>query len=181
MINEIWKDIKGYEGIYKISNLGNVKSLNYNRKGKPKSLKPGVDTHGYFYVNLTKNGKTKTTKIHRLVAETFVDNSFKKPCVNHIDGNKKNNHHSNLEYCTYQENTIHAFKTGLQKPSMLGKFGKEHHGSVKINQYSLTGEFIRTWEGMNEAKRNLKISQGNISECCNKKRNSAGGYKWEYA
>ena len=97
-MKEIWKDIKGYEGLYKVSNLGNVKSLKINANIKPSKGRK------YIGVNLYKNGVTKTKSIHRLVAEHFIDNPNNKPCVNHIDCNRTNNKASNLEWCTYKEN-----------------------------------------------------------------------------
>ena len=96
---EIWKDIKGYEGLYQISNLGNVKSL----KNKI-YLKPSIHKKGYLHCGLSKKGKRKQCFIHRLVAETFIDNPYKLPCVNHKDCNPKNNKIENLEWCTYKDN-----------------------------------------------------------------------------
>ena len=118
---EIWKDIKGYEGLYQVSNEGRVKALSRvvkSRWGTPKPLKEKeireiVDSLGYSRLSLSKDGKVKAHKIHRLVAEAFLVGEGQ---INHIDGNKQNNHVSNLEFCTQQENNIHAQKTGL-KPS----------------------------------------------------------------
>jgi hypothetical protein len=118
---EIWKDIKGYEGLYQVSNEGRVKALSRvvkSRWGTPKPLKEKeireiVDSLGYSRLSLSKDGKVKAHKIHRLVAESFLVGEGQ---INHIDGNKQNNHVSNLEFCTQQENNIHAQKTGL-KPS----------------------------------------------------------------
>jgi hypothetical protein len=104
---EIWKDILGFEGYYKISSLGRVKSLRSNI-----ILKQGL-SNGYYRVRLSVNNKQKTYKIHRLVSIHFIDNKEGKPQVNHIDGNKKNNCTQNLEWCTNSENRIHAGKIGL--------------------------------------------------------------------
>ena len=101
---EIWRDVVGFEGLYKVSNLGNVKSLNYNRTGKEKLMKPQTDGHGYLQVMLYKDGKYKIKKIHRLVAEAFIPNPDNLPCVNHKDENKTNNKEFNLEFCTYEYN-----------------------------------------------------------------------------
>ena len=117
-MEEIWKDIEGYEGLYQVSNLGNVKSLRKRiDKGKchryfdEKILKPIETNRGYLRVKLCKNRKIKKTRVHRLVAEAFI----KRPEleVNHIDGNKKNNKAENLEWVTQKENKQHAWITGL--------------------------------------------------------------------
>lgn len=117
-MEEIWKDIEGYEGLYQVSNLGNVKSLRKRiDKGKchryfdEKILKPIETNRGYLRVKLCKDRKIKKIRVHRLVAEAFI----KRPEleVNHIDGNKKNNKVENLEWVTQRENKQHAWITGL--------------------------------------------------------------------
>jgi hypothetical protein len=107
---ENWKDVPDYEGLYQISNFGNVKSLISNRM-----LKPSQDRFGYVRFNALKDKKAKTLRIHRLVMEIFnpIDNIMQ---VNHIDGNKLNNKLDNLEWCTDSENKKHAYKTGLMLP-----------------------------------------------------------------
>ena len=119
-MKEIWKSIKNYPQ-YEISNFGNIKS-NY----KNKLLKFQQDKDGYFQVNLYKNKIGKTNKIHRLVALYFVENKYNKLQVNHIDGNKQNNHYYNLEWCTTQENTKHAINAGLANAK------GENHGMCKL-------------------------------------------------
>lgn len=125
MEKEIWKDIKGFEGYYQISNYGNVKGL--TRKVKKwdgeKIIKEKIKiadlTKGYYRIALYKKNKIKKEQIHRLVATHFILNPENKPQVNHIDGNKLNNHVSNLEWVTQSENQIHAYKIGLQKKPIL--------------------------------------------------------------
>ena len=104
---EVWKDVKGYEGIYKISNLGRVKT-NKDR------IRKGTVSHGYLRLLLWKDKQYKSTSIHRLVAENFIENPMNKPYVNHIDGDKQNNHVNNLEWCTQLENVQHSIRTGLK-------------------------------------------------------------------
>ena len=118
-MQEVWKPICGYEGIYEVSNHGNIRSLDRidfagrHLKGKLFSTKAKGN---YITCVLTKYGEHQTFRIHQLVAETFIPNPDGKQCVNHKDGNKQNNHVSNLEWCTHSENNRHAFRTGLSKP-----------------------------------------------------------------
>ena len=113
---ETWKDIKGQEGRYLISNIGRVKTfVQACKSNKDGILKNGIDTGGYFIIKLYREGKGTTTKIHRLVAETFIENPNNLPQVNHKDGNKQNNNVENLEWCTALENAKHSWDTGLSK------------------------------------------------------------------
>ena len=125
-MEEIWKDIEGYEGLYQISNLGRVKS--FPRKGtqtkKEKILKEKRDKKGYCFVSLNNVG-AKPYKIHRLVAQAFIPNLENKPQINHIDGDKTNNRIDNLEWCNNSENQIHAYKKGLNA-SVLEKKVKQY-------------------------------------------------------
>lgn len=123
---EIYKDIKGYEGRFQVSNYGNVKAVkriinnkyNVNRVIEDIVLKPSICNGGYYFVSLTdSNGIKKRIRIHRLVADNFLSNIDSKIDVNHIDGNKKNNHVSNLEWITRSENIKHAYKNNLRKPN----------------------------------------------------------------
>ena len=169
-MTEIWKDIKGYEGLYQISNFGNVMSLNYNREKRSQVLKTLTDSGGYKYVSLSKRA-TKTPKlIHRLVAESFIVNPDNRPEVNHIDGDKSNNRVDNLEWCTPSENVQHAEKMGL----------KNNRYKVAIYQYDLNGRFIREWNSISEAANFYGLYGQNISKCCKKKCKTIGGYIWEY-
>lgn len=114
---EIWKSIKGYEGIYEVSNYGRIKSLSRitsnNRRLKEKIINGGYYPNGYKLVCLRKNGINKNHLIHRLVAEAFILNPNNYSVVNHLDGNKKNNHVSNLEWCTQSDNLKHAIEIGM--------------------------------------------------------------------
>lgn len=129
---EVWKDVKGYEGFYQVSNKGRVKSLartivrsdGQYKSIKEKILKSGTSSKGYQQINLCRNGKQKTMKIHRLVAEAYIPNSKNKPEVNHKDGDKSNNVISNLEWVTPKENMRHAYDIGLiRAPKWRSKIG----------------------------------------------------------
>ena len=123
MKDEVWKDIKGYKWLYQISSHGNVKSIERrvasrggSRLVRERILKPSSDKDGYLQVNLSKNGITKTLKIHRLAGECFLDNPDKNLQINHIDGDKTNNYHKNLEYVVNLKNTNHYHsKNGTKK------------------------------------------------------------------
>jgi hypothetical protein len=113
-MEEVWRDIVGYERLYQVSNWGRVKSLPRNGTIKEERiLKPRVTKNGYLYVHFRNGNISKYVKIHRLVAEAFIPNPENKPQVNHINGNKLDNRVDNLEWNTASENTMHAFKLGL--------------------------------------------------------------------
>ena len=115
--DEIWKDIKGYEGLYQVSNFGGIRSLKrkngYGSRRKTHLKKFKITRYGRAEVGLSKNGKLKTYFVHRLVAKAFIPNPFDKPCINHKDGNPLNNNVNNLEWVTYKENDLHARRNKL--------------------------------------------------------------------
>ena len=110
--DETWRDIVNYDGLYQISNCGRIKS--FQRK-KPRIMKPAIDSGGYMNIRLSKDGTAKNHNMHVLVARAFVANPYSKPEVNHINGNKWDNHFDNLEWVTDSENKYHAYRTGLRK------------------------------------------------------------------
>lgn len=194
-MKEIWKSIEGYEGLYEISNFGNVKSLvrswnfrDYGNgkvqvvKNKEKILKNTISKCGYIQARLSKNNKFGLKAVHRLVAKAFIPNPENKPQVNHIDGNKQNNRVDNLEWCSNRENQLHAWKLGLQTPYWKGKFGKDHITSKKVKQYDKNKNLIKIWDSVSEASKTLNINNTSISRCClhHKYRHTAGGFIWEY-
>ena len=101
---ELWKDIPEYEGLYQISNLGNIKNINYRNTKKERKMKCHINKNGYVYAVLRKNKMSKTYLVHRLVAKVFIPNPENKICVNHIDCNRHNNNINNLEWYTHKEN-----------------------------------------------------------------------------
>lgn len=174
-IKEEWKHIKDYEGLYEVSNLGNVRSLARNTTSG-KLLKPELQS-GYLKVMLSKNNNKKWYSIHRLVAITFIENKENKEQVNHIDGNKINNNANNLEWVTCQENIIHSIENKLK----VTKKGVEHKLSKEVYQYDLYGNLIAKWGSINEGYRETGVRKSGISACCRGKVNKAGGYVWRFA
>lgn len=178
---EQWKDIAGYEGLYKVSSFGRI-------AGK-KIRKIHLANMGYFVVDLYKNNRRETLLVHRLIARAFVSGWKEGLDVNHKDGNKENNKIENLEWCTRSENIQHAFdvlgyrnnfQTNNPKSS-LGKFGRLHHVSKPVLQL-LYGKIIKRWDcGMDAVRANFGFRSSHISECCEGKRKSHGGYEWKFA
>lgn len=181
-MEEIWKDIVGYEGLYQISNLGNVKSLNWRGHGYPKNLTPKLQNSGRYSVQLTVNGKSKYFLVHRLVAAAFIPNPFGYSEINHIDENPRNNDVRNLEWCEhlynvrrYLENHPEHHKTRRTTE----KYGKRL--GLPIFQLDLSGNIIHKWNNSREICVQTGMSDWSISECCRGNRNTAYGYKWRYA
>lgn len=114
MVEEIWKDIEGYEGLYQVSDMGRVKSFPRpgTRTMKPRILKLSIEKKGYVKLNLRKNNRVKTVRIHRLVALSFLLNPENKRVVNHVDSDRSNNMLENLEWATQSENIIHGYQHG---------------------------------------------------------------------
>lgn len=170
---EIWKDIEGYEGLYQVSNEGNVRSLNYRNTGVVKNLTPKNHNRGYLHVVLTKDKSNKSFLMHRLVASAFIPRSDKDMTINHIDENRLNNEVENLEWCSLKDN-IQEFVNNHPK----GRGRKEV--KTPVSQYSSNGLLIKIWSSISEIKNTLGFSYWSIKECCTGNRHSAYGYKWQY-
>lgn len=178
-MEEIWKDIEGYEGLYQVSNLGNVKSLdrvisrngNFDVHLNGRLLKQGIcKSNGYRIVSLWKANKSETLYVHRLVAKAFIPNPQNLPFVNHKDETRDVNCFWNLEWCTHEYNINYGtankrMRTSLSKP---------------VLQYSLDGDFVKEWSSAKSIEQTLGLSQGNISNCCRGLQKKAYGYKWKY-
>lgn len=172
MKKEIWKYIKGYEGLYQVSNFGRVKSIKF---GKERILKTFKNTRGYLQVNLCKNGKVKNYKVHRLVAEAFLDNTDNLPEVNHKDENKLNNNAENLEWCSAKHNSNFGTRNErIAKKMTNGKLSKP------VLQYTMDGEFVKEWPSTMQAEREGGFNNRLISACCRGKRKTHKGFIWKY-
>lgn len=180
-MEEVWKDIKGYEGIYMVSNKGRIKSLERkietrNRWGKMerrfpgKIIKPSICKRtGYYNVVLNNSDGGKTFKVHRLVAIAFVENKNNLPQVNHKDENKINNCVENLEWCTAKYNSNYGTKTKRAAKAQSKKVAKMKNGGI-----------IEIYDSLHDVTRKTGISFKNVCSVCNGLRKTAGGYEWKY-
>ena len=170
MTKEIWKDIEEYEGLYQVSNLGRVKRLKGKYVSVERILKLCRHTDGYLQVGLCKNGKRKTHKIHRLVAQAFIPNLEKKLEINHIDEDKTNNNVNNLEWSTRKENCNHGTHNERVSKTM----------SIPIIATNLkTGE-SKDFYGARECARQLDLNPASITDVLKSRRKSTGGYTFKY-
>lgn len=167
-MEEIWKDIEGFEGIYQVSNLGRIKSLKF---GKEKIRK--IHNNGFKNtVTLCKNGKFKNYKVHQLVAQAFIPNPDNRTEIDHIDTNTSNNRVENLRWVTHKEN--------MNNPLTKEKLLKNCPTAKPILQFTKEGKLIRKWKSAKDIERELGYSNADISKCCNGKQKTCGGYKWHF-
>lgn len=179
-MKEIWKDIPNYQGLYQVSNLGNVRSLDrkklqWNRFEiveviyKGKVLKPQITNRGYLKVCLSKNGKSKHFNIHKLVAMSFFENYDSNLTIDHIDCNKMNNNINNLRQITIKENIQLSYKNNL-------------HKLRKVYKCDLNNNIIEVYESVADASRKNNCSSQLIKNCCDRKKHclTGKGFKWKY-
>ena len=186
MENEVWKDIVGYEGLYQVSNLGRVKSLKrkvYAGRNRMRWQHERImsnnrtNGNGYIIVSLNKESKSETKYVHRLVAESFIENPNNYKYINHKDENKSNNKVSNLEWCTAQYNStyndlhIRNSKKMINNPKI----------SKKIYQLDEDNNIINVFPSISEASRQFNVSNQAISDCLRGIQKHSAGYKWKYA
>lgn len=181
-MEELWKDVVGFEGLYKVSNMGNILrmpkttarlvygDIHYGAKMLSTNT---YDKDGYIKTALRKNKKRYYFRVHRLVAEAFLDNPENKPVVNHIDGNKKNNVLTNLEWATISENTKHGF-------SHLGRKPTDGGTSRKVAQYDLDGNLLFVYPSIKDAADKNNIRNTTIWNAIQKNATSQKKYKWKY-
>jgi hypothetical protein len=187
---EEWRDIPEYEGVYQVSNLGNLKRMagsKFNkltkRYNKDAILSYRAKNSRYIEVGLWKNNIGQRYKLHRLVATVFISNPESRPEVNHIDGNKKNNCVDNLEWVTRSENIKHAFRTGLNKAnkSNKGKFLGNHPCSKPIVELDGHGKITGVFSSIKEATIKYNLPEGEVSRVCSGKRKHVKGKHFAYA
>lgn len=164
---EEWKDIRGYEGLYQVSNLGRVKRI---QTGKILSLK--TEKNGYVRAHLSKNGKAKSCYVHRLVAIEFIPNEANKTTVNHIDENKQNNSDVNLEWATMSEQNSYG----------VGAKNRNDFKKVRVAQLDMQGNLLKIWDSIKSVCHALNLNPSSVTSVCrNKKRyKSTGGFKFRY-
>lgn len=175
-MDEIWKDAIGFEGLYQISNYGRARSISHAvncntgmRVVRGKILKPVDRGNGYAFVTFGKDGKQFNISLHRMVARIFIPNPLNLPEVNHIDRNPMNARADNLEWCDRKYNNNYA-----------GRAWRSARKRIRaVSQYDLDGKSIKRYLSLSEAAKASGVSAGNISNCCKKKRCTAGGYRWE--
>lgn len=169
-MKEIWKDILGFEGLYRASNFGRIKSLErINARGhrlKEKILTPGINQYGYYLIGLYKQSIRKMYQVHRLVYEAFNGQIPEGLQVNHINEIKTDNRLENLNLMTPKENTNWGTRNERVSKAVL--------------QFTLDDIFVKEYPSTMQVARELGFSCGHICECCKGKRKTAHGYKWKY-
>lgn len=178
-MEEIWKDIIDYEGYYMVSNLGRIKRLtttvnsclkhNKTITRKEHIMSPTI-VNRYLSVKLTKNSHTKSYRVHRLVAQSFIPNPCNLPQINHKDENKINNCVDNLEWCS----AIYNQNYGTRKYKRL------HSKTKEIMQIDKNENLVKTYFSLSEASRQTGISIKAISRCATGKSKTSGGFIWKY-
>lgn len=176
-LNEEWKDIDGYEGLYQISNYGRLRSF-VDKNGHKRIIirKFQKNTKGYLQTRIYKNGKGKTVKIHRLVAEAFIPNPDNLPQVNHKDEDKTNNCVWNLEWCDAKYNINYG-----TLPERISVIHTNHPSkSTPVKQYSIDGQLIAIFPSQAEAARQTGIDQASISNNCTGKISKTHNFKFSF-
>lgn len=201
-MTEEWKDIEGYEGLYQVSNMGRIKSLRYWGGKRTSVMSPYKRSDGYLVVGLSKNGRTTSKTIHRLVAQAFIPNPQELEMVNHKDEIRTNNCVDNLEWCSRSYNQVYSMNIHPERRKVFAdnflndkgensspfiKRGIPHRHNIKVAQKDKNGILIRIFNNAAEAGFILNLKSNNITSTCKdnqsgrfKKKHSAYGYIWEY-
>ena len=185
-MSETWKDISGFEGIYQISDMGNVKSLSWRNTGQARNLVPKITNRGYAHVHLYKNGAKRDFTIHRLVATHFIENKKNHPLINHKDENPLNNRADNLEWCDQSYNMRYYFQRHNVERRSSGSYRKSREKGIsykptqKIEQRTRNGSLVKIWDSFVRIKYALNKNESSIRDCCTGKRKQAYGYQWAF-
>ena len=188
-MQEIWKNIKGFENYYQISTFGRIRSLTRKvntfhgiRIVKGQILKPLKTRNGYYRIDLRLKQKHNYFLIHRLVAKTFLPNPNNFPCINHKDNNPLNNNVNNLEWCTQSYNVKYSYINGNAKPtSGCFKKGNIPYNLKKVSQYDKEGNLIRTYNSVKLAAISMGRTPSSIFNCLAGRTKYSAGYIWRYA
>lgn len=176
---EVWREIEGTDGRYEVSNTGKIRSNNYKNSDRVQELKPAKDKKGYLRTVITIDGKAKTIKVHREIAKAFLPNPNNLPQVNHKDGNKENNHVTNLEWINNIDNAHHAIEHGLFKNSF--KAIKKANDERKKPIIATKDDVSIMFDSINEASIELNLNRRHIQNVLKHDRKTCGGYSIVYA
>jgi hypothetical protein len=186
MENEIWKDIKDFEGLYQVSNKGRVKSLKrlyLSANGGQRHIEEHIVktqySKGYLRIHICKNGKYYSKSVHRLVAEAFISNPENKPCVDHINGKRDDNRIENLKWCTIKENNNNPI---YKENNRNARVGGKNCNSKWVAKLDDNNVLLCVYDSISNALKDNNVRNGHISECCNGKygHKTFKGYKWQY-
>ena len=187
-MNEIWRPVVGYEGLYEVSSFGNFRKICVN--GNVKSLKATKNNYGYYTIGLWKNHKVKQFRISRLIAEAFIPNLENKPYVDHIDTDKSNNKVDNLRWVSPSENSnnqisrqhmLQSWQSSERRQKQrLINLGENHPRARAVCQLDNDDNVIRVYPTSTEAGNSIGCKRSNITKCCQGERVKAGGFKWKY-
>ncbi|MDE5789948.1 MAG: hypothetical protein K2H96_01790, partial [Muribaculaceae bacterium] len=174
---EVWRPVKGYEGLYEVSSFGRVKSLEkdvyysdrgYTRRYPEMIMKQHITAEGYCSIGLTKDKQHKSYQVHRLVMEAFVPNPDNLPCVNHRNEKPDCNYPDNMEWCTVAYNNTYGTK--VERVAAQNR--------IEVCQYDMSGKLLKVWEGSRKAGETLGLDGSNIVKCCKGKSKFVGGFIW---
>lgn len=184
-MEEIWKDVVGYEGYYQVSNLGRVKSLDrYVQRGQGTRLVHGrilnqaVNTNGYLRVILSRGNKTKNTLVHRLVAEAFIPNPEHAAVVDHIDNNRQNNSVSNLRWCTQSENIEKSYRQG-RRTSVFNLDAIQQKRIASVSKPVIRSDGM-SYKSVSEAASDLGVTWSAISHVLYGRAKTCRGYSFAF-
>lgn len=197
-MDEIWKDIEGFEEAYQVSSLGNIRSknrvivdkLNRRRYEKSQPIKLMKDRDGYVTFNAKYGGKNKQLKVHREVAKCFVDNPNNYPCIDHIDGVRSNNLYTNLRWCTAKQNAnFELAKENKRRATLMSYIENDELRKIRAEALRKTkskkvevffdGVSIGMFDSHREASKALKISESSITSCIRGRMKSGKGYTFK--